>query len=97
MRSGRLRSMRREEVRPASASGGRARAERLWNETVVQSCAPMDGSCGSNAAHLPLSPSPKGAGGTHAATASSPSPPLGEERAGVRRGVHTPKTGRNND
>ena len=57
MRSGRLRTMRREEMRPAAVPGARARAERLWNETVVQPCAPMDGDCASNASHLPLSPS----------------------------------------
>ena len=38
-------------------------------------------------AHLPLSPSPpEGGGGTQAAPASPPSPPLGAERAGVRWG-----------
>ena len=76
MRSGRLRSMRREQARPAAVPGARARAERLWNETVVQPCAPMDGNCASNAAHLPLSPSPKGGGGTQTAIVSSPSPPF---------------------
>ena len=86
MRSGRLRTMRREEMRPAAVPGARARAERLWNETVVQPCAPMDGNCASNAAHLPLSPSPQKAEGGRGGTARSPSPPLGKERAGVRRG-----------
>ena len=48
MSSGRLRTMRREETRPAAGWGGRARAERLWNETVVQPCAPTDDGGGSN-------------------------------------------------
>ena len=87
MRSGRLHSMRREETRPAAGSGGRARAERLWQETVTQPRSATDDQIGSNALHLPLSPSPKGGGGTQTAAASSPSPPLGEERAGVRRGA----------
>jgi len=38
------------------------------------------------ASHLPLSPSPKGGGGTQAAPAFSPSPPPGAERVGVRWG-----------
>ena len=43
---------------------------------------------GRSVAHLPLSPSPlKGGGGTQAAPAESPSPPLGAERAGVRWGM----------
>ena len=38
-------------------------------------------------AHMPPVPlPPEGGGGTQAAPAFSPSPPLGEERAGVRRG-----------
>ena len=86
MRSGRLRSMRREETRPAAGSGGRARAELLWQETVAQPHIPADDDGKLNVSHLPLSPSPEGGGGTQTATASSPSPPLGEEGAGVRRG-----------
>ena len=89
MRSGSLRSMRREETRPATGSGGRARAERLWQETVAQPRVPADDDGKLNVSHLPLSPSPEGGGGTQTATASSPSPPLGEERAGVRRGPVT--------
>ncbi len=87
MRSGRLRSMRREETRPATGSGGRARAERLWQETVAQPRVPADGDGKLNVSHLPLSPSPEGGEGTQTAAASSPSPPRGEERAGVRRGA----------
>ena len=87
MRSGRLRSMRREETRPATGSGGRARAERLWQETVAQPRMPADNDGKLNVSHLPLSPSPEGGEGTQTATASSPSPPFGEERAGVRRGA----------
>ncbi len=89
MRSGRVRSMRREETRPATGSGGRARAERLWQETVAQPRTPPDDSGGSDAPLLaPSLCSPRG-GGTQTATASSPSPPFGEERAGVRRGPVT--------
>ena len=87
MRSGRLRSMRREETRPATGLRGRARAERLWQETVAQPRTPADDVGKLNVSHLPLSPSPEGGGGTQTATASSPSPPFGEERAGVRRGL----------
>ena len=87
MRSRRLRTMRREEMRPAAVPGARARAERLWNETVVQPCAPMEGNCASNASHLPLSPSPQRAEGGRGGTTRSPSPPLGKERAGVRTGA----------
>ncbi|MDE0050432.1 MAG: DUF1018 domain-containing protein [Rhodospirillales bacterium] len=64
----------------------RARAERLWREAVASPPAPSSAADGPDAAHLPLSPSPKGGGGTQAAPAFSPSPPLGEERAGVRWG-----------
>ena len=105
MMEGHLRTMRRERTRPATVLGARARAERLWNEAVARPCAPADGDCGPNAAHLPLSPSPQraegGRGGAARApspspgsgekekdvAACSPSPPLGEERAGVRRGA----------
>ena len=52
----------------------RARAERLWQETVGRPCAPTDDSGGSNAAHLPLSPSPKGGGGTPQRMPVTPSP-----------------------
>ena len=104
MMEGHLRTMRRERTRPATVLGARARAERLWNETVGHPCAPVDDANESNAAHLPLSPSPQraegGRGGTARApspssgsgekekdvAACSPSPPLGEERAEVRRG-----------
>ena len=43
-----------------------------------------------NETHLPLSPSPKGGGGTQAAAPVTPSPPLGAERAGVRWGFLGP-------
>ena len=105
MMEGRLRTMRRREIRPATVYGARARAERLWNETVASPREPAaDDANGSNSAHLPLSPSPQraegGRGGTARApfpspdageeemhvAAPSPSLPLGEERAGVRRG-----------
>ena len=60
MRSGRLRTIRREEARPAAVPGARARAERLWNETVASPREPTaDDANGSNSAHLPLSPSPQ--------------------------------------
>ena len=68
--------------------GARANAERLWRETVAPPPEPSSAANGSDAAHLPLSPSPEGGGGTLAPPACSPSPPLGEERAGVRRGRH---------
>ena len=42
---------------------------------------------GRNVAHLPLSPSPEGGGGTQVAPPVSPSPPLGAERAGERWGL----------
>ena len=89
MRSGRLRSMRREETGPAAGLGGRARAERLWQEAVAQPRTSADSDGKLNVSHLPLSPLPEGGGGTQTATASSPSPPRGEERAGVRRGPVT--------
>ena len=45
-----------------------------------------------NDTHLPLSPSPlKGGGGTQAAPAESPSPPLGAERAGERWRIPGPR------
>ena len=132
MRSGRLRSMRREETRPAAGFGGRACAERLWQETVARPCAPesdvarpcapTDDNSGSNVPRLtpalsevirnPQTPGarsarlasrhsargavapfgPVGPGrrrGNADGAALSPSPPVGEERAGVRRGPVT--------
>ena len=87
MRSGRPHSMRREEARPVAGWGARARAERLWQESVAQPRPPADDDSGSSAAHLPLSPSPQRAEGGRGGTVSSPSLLLGEERAGVRRGA----------
>ena len=100
MRSGRLRSMRREETRPAAGFGGRACAERLWQETVARPCAPesdvarpcapTDDNSGSNVPRLtPALSSPRGGEGDKAIAAHVPSPPLGTERAGVRRGPVT--------
>ena len=75
MRSGRLRSMRREEVRPAAGSGGRARAERLWQETVTQSPTLADNGSGSDAPLLtPALSSPRGGEGEQAVAAHFPSP-----------------------
>ena len=86
MRSGRLRSMRREEPRPATRSGGRAHAERLWNEAVAHPCAPAaDDANGSNAPLLtPALSSPRGGEGEEDGTVRSPSAHLGDERAAAR-------------
>ena len=56
MRNGRLRSMRREVARPAAVPGARARAERLWNESVVQPCAAESDASESNGVSLPGGP-----------------------------------------
>ena len=80
-----MRSGRSGGAEQVASRGGRARAERLWRETVERPCAPSDDNGSSNAPHLPLSPSPEGGGGTQTATASSPSPPPGVERE-TRRG-----------
>ena len=72
------------------APGARARAERLWRETVQQSHASAADSRGSNAPHLPLSPSPEGGGGTAPRMPVTPSPPPGAESAGVRWGRTRP-------
>ena len=69
-----------------ASRAARARAERLWHETVARTPEPSSVENGSNAPHLPLSPSPQGRRGNARDHAESPSPPLGEERAGVRRG-----------
>ena len=58
-----------------ASRAARARAERLWHETVARPHAPADVANGSNARHLPLSPSPEGGGGTQAAPPVTPSPP----------------------
>ena len=87
MRSGRLRTMRREEVRPAAVPGARAHAERLWNETVVQPCAPTDDGGGSNDPLLtPALSSPRGGEGESVGTTHVPSPPPGAERDRERWG-----------
>ena len=79
MTSGRLRTMRREEVRPAAVPGARARAERLWNETVVLPCAPTDDGGGSNDSLLtPALSSPRGGEGEKTGAVYVPPPPLGE-------------------
>ena len=75
MSSGRQRSMQREEPRPAAGWGARARAERLWQETVSQPRTPADDRNGPNVPNLPLPPSTKGGGGTQTAAVSPPSPP----------------------
>ena len=75
MSSGRQRSMQREEVRPTAGWGGRARAERLWQETVTQPRKSSEDRNGSDVPHLPVSPSPVSGGGTQTAGASSSSPP----------------------
>ena len=56
MRSGRPRTIRREEARPAAVPGARARAERLWNKTVVQPCAAERDVSESSGASLPSGP-----------------------------------------
>ena len=56
MRSGRLRSMRREVARPAAVPGARARAERLWDESIVQPYAAESDASESNGAPLPSGP-----------------------------------------
>ena len=68
-----------------ASRAARARAERLWHETVARPgapesniarpCTPEDDNSGSTAPHLPLSPSPEGGGGTQAAPPVTPSPP----------------------
>ena len=68
-----------------ASRAARARAERLWHETVAppgapesniaRPCTPADDNSGSDDAHLPLSPSPEGGGGTQAAPPVTPSPP----------------------
>ena len=70
-----------------ASRAARARAERLWHETVARPgapesnvarpCTPEDvANSGSTAPHLPLSPSqPKFGGGTQAAPPVTPSPP----------------------
>ena len=67
-----------------ASRAARARAERLWHETVARPgapesniarpCTPEDDNSGSTA-YLPLSPSPEGGGGTQAAPPVTPSPP----------------------
>ena len=68
-----------------ASRAARARAERLWHETVARPGAPEsniarpctseDDNSGSTAPQLPLSPSPEGGGGTQAAPPVTPSPP----------------------
>ena len=88
MRSGRLRSMRREEARPAAAPGARARAERLWNETVASPGEPTaDDANGSTVPLLtPALSSPRGGEGESVGATHVPSPPLGAERDRERWG-----------
>ena len=67
-----------------ASRAARARAERLWHETVARPgapesniarpCTPEDDNSGSTA-YLLLSPSPEGGGGTQAAPPVTPSPP----------------------
>ena len=64
-----MRSGRGAGAQQVPGRGARARAERLWRETVV-----------------PPPAAGEGGEGTQPATACSPSPPLGEERAGERWG-----------
>ena len=76
MSSGRLRGMRREETRPAATSGERARAERLWQETVSQPPTPADDRNGSDAPLLtPALSSPRGGEGESVGTTHVPAPP----------------------
>ena len=87
MRSGRPRSMRGEQTRPAPGWGGRARAERLWQESVSQPRAPADDDDGSDGPLLtPALSSPRGGEGEKSVTTQVPSPPLGAERDRVRWG-----------
>ena len=87
MSSGRLRGMRREETRPAATSGGRARAERLWQETVSQPPTPADDRNGSDSPLLtPALSSPRGGEGDKAVAAHVPSPPLVAKRDRERWG-----------
>jgi len=81
--------MRRGANRTVGSPGARARAERLWQESVARPCAPVDDSSGSDAPQLPPSPSPEGGAGTQAPPPVTPSPPFREERTGVRRGRAT--------
>ena len=85
MRSGRLRSMRREETPLATRAGGRARAERLWQETVTQPRMPADNDGGSDAPLLsPALSSPRGGEGESIGTAHDPALPT---RAGSPDGA----------
>ena len=88
MSSGRQRSMQREEVRPTAGWGGRARAERLWQETVTQPRTLADNDGESDGPLLtPALSSPRGGEGDKAvARVHVPSPPPGAERDRVRWG-----------
>ena len=80
MRGGRVGGTKHVASRAA-----RARAERLWHETVAppgapesnvaRPCTPADDNSGSDDAHLPLSPAPEGGGGTPPRMPVTPSPP----------------------
>ena len=77
MRSGRPCSMRREQARPAAVPGARARAERLWQETVTQPRTPTDDGSGSNVPLLtPALSSPRGGEAEKVSASRVPSPPL---------------------
>ena len=81
-----MRSGRPGDGRHVPGRAARARAEQLWQETVARTPEPSSVENGSSAPHLPLSPSPQGRRGNAGGSAESPSPLLGEERAGVRWG-----------
>ena len=96
MKVGRLRSIRRERTRPAAVPGARARAERLWNETVARPREPAaDDSNGSTSDHLPLSPSPQRSKGGRGDSARAPSPShsAGEEEKDVAACSPSPPLG----
>ena len=87
MSSGRPHGMRREQSRPAAGWSGRARAERLWQESVAQPRPPADNDGGSDGPLLtPALSSSRGGEGEKAVTTQVPSPPLGAERDRVRWG-----------
>ena len=58
-----------------ASRAARARAERLWHETVARPHAAADVANASNGAHLPRSPAPEGGGGTPPRMPVTPSPP----------------------
>ena len=82
-----MRSERAGGASGVSSRAARARAERLWRETVAGPCAPSDDNDSSNVPHLtPALSSPRGGEAEQAGAACVPSPPLGAERDRERWG-----------